>query len=52
MYYPIHLENTIKWVYSPSTQTPPSNDLVDSKLAEINDALYAHDSRLSELYTV
>ena len=52
MYYPIPIVDTIKWIFPPSSsQTPPPNDLVDSKLAEVNDVLCANESRLSELDT-
>ena len=50
MYYPIPLIDTIKWVFpSSSSQTLPPNDLIDSKLDEMNNALYAHESQISNL---
>ena len=52
MYYPIPLIDTIKWVLSPSSsQTLPPNDLIKSKLDEMNNALYTHESQISELAT-
>ena len=58
MHYPIPLIDAIKLVFQPShNQTFPPNNLIETKLDEMNNALYAHETQItdlvsfSELYT-
>ena len=49
MYWPIPIIDTIKQIYSPSTESnPPSNDLVYTKLKKIDTALFTYESKITE----
>ena len=48
MNIPFPLVEKIKWVYTPNVASVP-NSLVDTKLSEIDNALFTHESQLTSL---